>query len=90
MSFIGIVPVMSAWKLVALMIGWVLAAIAIAVVTAILLTEVLVLIGIVDGGTPGYSVALNGLVLAVFIPLVLVPIIFRKRFVDPPAQNPDE
>ena len=81
---------MSAWKLVALMIGWVLAAIAIAIVTAILLTEVLVLIGIVDGGTPSYSLALNGLALVVFIPLVLVPIIFRKRFVDPPAQTSDE
>jgi hypothetical protein len=81
---------MSAWKLVALMIGWVLAAVAIAVVTAILLTELLVLIGVVDWGTPSYSWAINGLALVVFIPLVLVPVIFRKRFVEPPAETSDE
>jgi len=73
-----------------LMAAWVLAAIAIAVVTSIVLTELLVLVGVVDWGTSGYSLAINGIALVVFIPLVLVPIIFRKRFVDPAPGAVDE
>jgi hypothetical protein len=81
---------MSAWRLIGLMAAWVLAAIAIAVVISIVLTEFLVLVGIVEWGAPSYAVAINGIALVVFIPLVLVPIIFRKRFVDPAPRAADE
>ncbi len=73
---------MSTVKLVALGVAWVLAALAVAVVTAIVLTELLRVVGVVDGGGSSYAIALNGVAVVVFVVLVSVPILFRKRFTD--------
>jgi hypothetical protein len=81
---------MSTWKLVGLMAGWVLAAIAIAVVASIVLTEFLVLVGLIDWATPQYAWAINGFALVMFLGLVSVPLVFRSRFVDPTAESADE
>jgi hypothetical protein len=78
---------MPTWKLVVVTIAWVLASIAIAVVVSIVLTEVLVLVGLVDWGTPEYSWAINGVALVAFIGLVSVPFVFRSRFVEPSAPS---
>ena len=81
---------MPTWKLIALMIGWFLASIAISIVISIVLTEVLVLVGFIDWGTPQYSWAINAIALVGFVALVAVPFILRKRFVDPTDQSTGE
>lgn len=81
---------MSAWKLIGLIVAWVLAAIAIAVVTSIVLTEFLVLVGLIDWATPQYTWAINGFALVTFLGLVSVPIVFRGRFVEPDTEPADE
>lgn len=81
---------MSTWKLVGLTVSWVLASVAIAVVISIVLTELLVLVGLIDWATPEYSWAINGIALVAFVAVVTVPILFRKRFTDPAAEATDE
>jgi len=73
---------MSVPKLVGLLIAWVLAAIAIAVVTAIVVTELLDVVGAVESGQTSYDWTINGIALIVFVALVSVPVVFRKRFTD--------
>jgi hypothetical protein len=72
------------------MVGWFLASIAIAIVISIVLTEVLVLVGFIDWGTPEYLWILNGMALVLFLALMAVPFVFRKRFVDPMDQSTSE
>ena len=67
-----------------MMAAWVLAAIAIGVVTSIVLTEFLVVVGLIDWATPQYAWAINGFA------LVSVPLVFRSRFVEPAAEPTDE
>jgi hypothetical protein len=81
---------MPAWKLIGLMIGWVLASVAIAIVMSIVLTESLVLVNLVDWGSPEYAWAINGIALVMFVTLICVPIVFRKRFVEHRVQSPDK
>jgi hypothetical protein len=81
---------MSTWKLVGLTIAWILASVAIAVVVSIVLTELLVLVGLIDWGTPEYSWAINGIALAMFVVVVSVPIFFRKRFTSPETESTGE
>ena len=81
---------MSTWKLVGLMAGWILAAIAIAIVVSIVLTEFLVLVGIIEWATPQYAWAINGFALVTFVALVSVPLVFRSRFIDPAIEPTDE
>lgn len=69
-------------KLVGLLIAWVLAAVAIAVVTAIVVTELLDVVGAVESGQASYDRAINGIALIVFVALVSVPVVFRRRFTD--------
>jgi len=73
---------MSGLRLGSFVVAWVFASIAIGVVAAIVLTEALSLIGIVDSGEPSYSVSLNVISVVVFLGVVTVPVVFRKRFVD--------
>jgi len=73
---------MSRSKLAIFVVAWVLASLAIGVVTAILLTEVLSLFGLVESGKSSYSASLNVITLVVFVVLITVPIVFRKRFLD--------
>ena len=73
-----------------MMAAWVLAAIAIAVVTSIVLTEFLVLLGLIDWATPEYVWAINGFALIAFLLVVSVPLVFRSRFVEPAAEPTDE
>jgi hypothetical protein len=75
-------PMMSMPKLIGFLIAWVLAAIAIAVVTAIVLTEFLDVVGVVESGQPSYDRTINGTALVVFVALVAVPVVFRKRFTE--------
>ena len=77
---------MPTWKLILLFVAWLLASVMIAVVIAILGTEVLRLVGIVESGESSYSVALNVLFGVVFVALVAVPFVFRRRFTsyEPP------
>jgi len=63
-------------------VAWVFASVAIGVVTAIVVTEALSLVGIVDSGESSYSVSLNVISVVVFLGVVAVPVVFRKRFVD--------
>ena len=81
---------MSTWKLVGLMAGWILAAIAIAIVVSIVLTEFLVLVGIIEWATPQYAWAINGFALVTFVALVSTPLVFRSRFIDPAIEPTDE
>jgi predicted anti-sigma-YlaC factor YlaD len=81
---------MPTWKLIALMTGWVLASVAIAIVISIVLTEFLVLVGLIDWGSPEYAWAINGIALVAFVVLVSVPIVFRKRFVEAGVNPTDE
>ena len=77
---------MPTWKLILLFVAWLFASVMIAVVIAILGTEVLRLVGIVESGESSYSVALNVLLGVVFVALVAVPFVFRRRFTsyEPP------
>jgi hypothetical protein len=61
-------------------VAWVLASVMMAVVTAIIVTEILRAIGIVDSGSSSYSIAINLTFVLVFVALVAVPFVFRKRF----------
>lgn len=73
---------MSTLKLIGLAIAWALAAIAVAVVAAIVLTEFLDVVGLVESGHPSYTWTINGVALAIFLALVAVPVVFRKRFTE--------
>ena len=72
------------------MAAWVLAAVAIAVVTSIVLTELLVLVGVVDWASSQYAWVINVVALVTFLVLVSVPFVFRKRFVEPAARSGTE
>ena len=61
-------------------VAWVLASITIGVVTGVLVTEVLVLVGLVDAGSTEYSVSLNIISLSLFVVVGSVPLLFRGRF----------
>ena len=78
---------MGTLKLVGLGIAWALASIAIALVAAILGTELLDVVGIVESGESSYTIAINAILLVVFVGLVLVPFVFRNRFVDLEADD---
>lgn len=81
---------MSTLKLIGLGTAWMLAGLAIAVVTAILVTELLDVIGVVESGETSYTFAINTVLLVVFIGLLLVPFIFRGRFVDSDVDEVEE
>lgn len=74
---------MSTLKLIGLAIAWALASIAIAYVAAIVITELFDVIGIVESGEASYTIMINAVLIVVFVGLVLVPFVFRGRFVDP-------
>jgi membrane protein YdbS with pleckstrin-like domain len=71
---------MSTGKLIVLTITWILASITMGIVIGVLLTEILVATGLVDNGSREYSISLNVIALTVFVVIVTVPLIFRKRF----------
>lgn len=81
---------MGTLKLIGLGIAWTLASLAIAFVAAILATEVLDVIGVVESGETSYTVAINTILVVVFVALVSVPFIFRDRFVDSDVDEPEE
>jgi hypothetical protein len=81
---------MPTWKLLVMIVGWVLASVAIAIVISIVLTEFLVLVGLIDWGTPEYAWTLNGMALVLFLAIAAVPIVFRKRFGETTSQSMDE
>ncbi len=71
---------MSTLKIIGFLTAWVFAAVAIALVTAIVVVELLAAVGIVDAGQASYSVAVSTIAVLVFAAVVLVPVVFRKRF----------
>jgi hypothetical protein len=74
-------------KLIGLGIAWMLASIAIAVVAAMLGTELLDVVGVVESGETSYTVAINSILVLVFVGLILVPFLLRDRFVDPDVDD---
>ncbi|MCL1595551.1 MAG: hypothetical protein M3132_14480 [Actinomycetia bacterium] len=78
---------MSTSKLILFGIAWVLAALTIGVVTAIVATELLSVLGIVESGQPSYDISLNTITIVVFLALLAVPVVFRKRFADVEAHD---
>jgi hypothetical protein len=71
---------MSTGKLIVLTIAWVLASVAMGVVIGILVTETLVLVGVVDSGTSQYRLTLNISTFTAFVVVVAIPFVFRGRF----------
>ena len=71
---------MSTGKLIVLTIAWVLASITIGVVVGVFLTEILVVTGLVDNGSREYTISLNIIAFSAFAVVVVVPLVFRKRF----------
>lgn len=71
---------MSTLKLIGLFAAWVFASVAIALVTAIVVVELLAAVGVVDSGQGSYTVAVSTIAVLVFGAVVLVPVVFRKRF----------
>jgi Na+/H+ antiporter NhaD/arsenite permease-like protein len=74
-------------KLIGLGIAWMLASIAIAVVAAMLGTELLDVVGVVESGETSYTVAINSILVLVFVGLILIPFLLRDRFVDPDVDD---
>jgi len=73
---------MSTGKLIVLSIAWVFASITIGVVVGVLLTEILVLTGLIDNGSREYTISLNVIAFSAFAVVVTVPLVFRKRFAE--------
>jgi hypothetical protein len=71
---------MSTGKLIVLTIAWIFASITIGVIVGVLLTEILVLTGLVDNGSREYTISLNVIAFSAFAVVVSVPFVFRKRF----------
>lgn len=61
-------------------IAWFFVSVFIAVVAAIVATELARVIGVVETGESSYSAVLNLVFVVVFVALLAVPIVFRKRF----------
>jgi hypothetical protein len=77
---------MSTWKIVAMSIAWLFTSAFISVVTAAVSTEILRLVGVVTPEDTSYQIALNVVFVVVFVALISVPFVFRRRFVtkEPP------
>jgi hypothetical protein len=75
-------------KLIAMMIAWVLASVMIAVVAAIVVTEILRAVGIVETGSASYDVSINAVFAVVFLAVVSVPVVFRRRFTSKEPYEP--
>lgn len=71
---------MSTGKLIALTVAWILASVTIGVVVGVFLTEILVLLQIIDTGSREYTITLNIITFSAFAVVVVVPFVFRKRF----------
>jgi hypothetical protein len=78
---------MSTGKLILLSVAWVLASLTMGVVVGVFVTEILRLAGLVETGSSGYSLSLNVVTFGVFILLVAVPFVFRRRFVEKDAND---
>ncbi len=78
---------MGTLKLIGLGLAWMLASIAIAVVAAMLGTELLDVVGVVESGETSYTVAINSILVLVFVGLILIPFLLRDRFVDPDVDD---
>jgi hypothetical protein len=46
----------------------------------VFLTEILVLTGLVDNGSREYTISLNIIAFSAFAVVVVVPLVFRRRF----------
>lgn len=78
---------MSSGKLIVLTVAWIFASIAIGVIVGVLLTEVLVLVGLVDTGSREYTISLNIIAFSSFAVVVVIPLIFRRRFATEAAED---
>ncbi len=77
---------MPTWKIILMLVAWAFVAAFIGVVTAIVGTEILRLIGVVDGNDDSYQISINVIWAVVFVVVLAVPFVFRARFVadEPP------
>lgn len=67
-------------RLIGMFILWLLAAGSVALSVAVVLTEVLVITGIIDRSGSGYGFSLSIVTGSVFVVLAVVPFVFRHRF----------
>ena len=67
-------------RLILMFAAWLHAAGAIAVTVGVVVTEILVLVGVVSRSGAGYGRSLGVPTAAVFVVLVLVPFLWRDRF----------
>jgi hypothetical protein len=80
---------MPTWKIVLLLIAWVTVAAFMGVVAAIVGTEILGLFGIVESGEDSYQTSINIIWVIVFIIVLVIPLVYRKRFnaYEPPPET---
>lgn len=69
-------------RLVGMFILWLLAAGSVALSVAVVVTEVLVITGVVDRSGSGYGFSLSIMTGSIFVVLAVVPFVFRHRFVQ--------
>ena len=60
--------------------AWLLAAGAVAVTVAVVVTEIFVVVGMVDRSGSSYRLMLNIVTGVTFVALAVIPFVFRNRF----------
>lgn len=81
---------MSTSRIVLLYGAWLLAAGSVAVTLAVIVTEMLVVVGLVDRSSGAYGSSIGATTALLFIGIALVPFVFRRRFVVPSPEEVEE
>ncbi len=71
---------MKTHRLIAMYALWLLAAGSVAVTVAVVVTELMVVVGLIDRSEGGYGVSLSIVTGACFVLLAAIPFLFRDRF----------
>ncbi|MDA2980136.1 MAG: hypothetical protein O3B42_10325 [Actinomycetota bacterium] len=71
---------MTTSRLVLMFGAWLLAAGAVAVTVAVVVTEIFVVVGMVDRSGSSYRLMLNIVTGVTFVALAVIPFVFRNRF----------
>ncbi|MCZ7534122.1 MAG: hypothetical protein M5U23_12110 [Acidimicrobiia bacterium] len=67
-------------RLVGMYFLWLLAAGSVAVTVAVVVTELMVVVGLIDRSGGGYGLSLSIVTGACFVVLAVIPFLFRDRF----------
>lgn len=73
---------MSTSRLVLMYAAWILAAGSVAVTIAVIVTEVFVVLGLIDRSSGAYGSSLGFVTAGVFLALAAIPFVFRSRFTE--------